>query len=156
MARRKQNVIEDILDIASSSPWWVGVIIAIVSYILFHAIASSTVVSLPTDIKDFGELAGKQLLITFSTILQYVVPIAALIGTLISLIRSLTKKKRNASDQENRAVKAHSKQHHSQSNITCPLCSQPMLKRKSRRGANAGQEFWGCTNYPSCRGTRPL
>lgn len=156
MARRKQNVIEDILDIASSSPWWVGVIIAIVSYILFHAIASSVVVPQPTDIKNFGELAGKQLLITFSTIFQYVLPIAALMGALISLIRGMKKKTPNPSNQNNRAYNTYSKQQHSQSNNDCPLCSQPMVKRKSRRGANAGKEFWGCSNYPSCKGTRPL
>jgi len=37
---------------------------------------------------------------------------------------------------------------------TCPLCSRPMVKRTARRGAGAGGEFWGCTGYPDCRGTR--
>jgi restriction system protein len=37
----------------------------------------------------------------------------------------------------------------------CPLCSKPMARRTATRGANAGGEFWGCTGYPSCRGTRP-
>lgn len=39
---------------------------------------------------------------------------------------------------------------------SCPGCSKPMLKRTAKRGAGAGSEFWGCTGYPSCRGTRPL
>jgi restriction system protein len=39
---------------------------------------------------------------------------------------------------------------------SCPLCSQPMTRRTAKRGANAGQSFWGCTAYPACRGTRPL
>lgn len=34
----------------------------------------------------------------------------------------------------------------------CPSCARPMAKRTSRRGAKAGQSFWGCTGYPSCRG----
>ena len=38
----------------------------------------------------------------------------------------------------------------------CPLCTKPMAKRTAKRGANAGQAFWGCTGYPACRGTRPL
>ncbi|MDZ4300868.1 MAG: hypothetical protein U1C13_04375 [Pseudomonas sp.] len=29
-----------------------------------------------------------------------------------------------------------------------------MVKRPARRGANAGGEFWGCSHYPKCRGTR--
>ena len=39
---------------------------------------------------------------------------------------------------------------------TCPLCSNPMVRRTAKRGANAGGEFWGCIGYPSCRGTRPI
>jgi len=39
---------------------------------------------------------------------------------------------------------------------TCPVCSKPMVKRRSRRGANAGGEFWGCTAYPACKGTSAI
>jgi len=39
---------------------------------------------------------------------------------------------------------------------SCPLCSSPMAQRTAKRGANAGSEFWGCTDYPACRGTRPI
>jgi len=38
----------------------------------------------------------------------------------------------------------------------CPSCSTPMVLREARRGMSAGQKFWGCLNYPKCRGTRPL
>ena len=38
----------------------------------------------------------------------------------------------------------------------CPSCNTPMVLREARRGAYAGQKFWGCTNYPKCRGTRRL
>ena len=40
--------------------------------------------------------------------------------------------------------------------IPCPLCAKPMVRRTAKRGANAGGEFWGCTGYPACRGTRPI
>ena len=36
----------------------------------------------------------------------------------------------------------------------CPLCGSAMVKRTARKGANAGNEFWGCSAYPGCRGTR--
>jgi restriction system protein len=39
---------------------------------------------------------------------------------------------------------------------SCPLCSKSMVRRTAKRGANAGGEFWGCTGYPACRGTRPI
>lgn len=38
----------------------------------------------------------------------------------------------------------------------CPVCHSQMIKREARRGSRAGQEFWGCPNYPDCRGTRPI
>jgi restriction system protein len=36
----------------------------------------------------------------------------------------------------------------------CPLCGSAMVKRTARKGANVGNEFWGCSAYPGCRGTR--
>jgi four helix bundle suffix protein len=33
----------------------------------------------------------------------------------------------------------------------CPQCAQPMRRRRSAKG-----EFWGCTGYPACKGTKPL
>ena len=38
----------------------------------------------------------------------------------------------------------------------CPVCQGRMVKRKVRRGENAGKAFWGCAHYPECKGTRPL
>jgi restriction system protein len=38
----------------------------------------------------------------------------------------------------------------------CPSCNTPMVLREARGGAFAGQKFWGCANYPNCRGTRRL
>lgn len=37
----------------------------------------------------------------------------------------------------------------------CPACGTIMVRRTARKGVNAGQEFWGCPDYPRCRGTRP-
>ncbi|SHM13874.1 restriction endonuclease [Pseudomonas punonensis] len=34
----------------------------------------------------------------------------------------------------------------------CPVCSSTMLRRVAKRGPNIGREFWGCTNWPGCRG----
>ncbi len=37
----------------------------------------------------------------------------------------------------------------------CPRCDSPMTLRTAKRGSNAGSSFYGCTRYPSCKGTRP-
>lgn len=36
----------------------------------------------------------------------------------------------------------------------CPQCGSGMVLRTARKGPNAGSRFWGCTDYPRCRGTR--
>ena len=38
----------------------------------------------------------------------------------------------------------------------CPKCGAAMALRTSKSGANAGGQFWGCTNYPRCRTTLPV
>jgi restriction system protein len=38
----------------------------------------------------------------------------------------------------------------------CPRCGVDMVLRTARRGASAGQSFWGCLRYPRCRGTMPV
>lgn len=36
----------------------------------------------------------------------------------------------------------------------CPRCGASMQLRTARKGANTGSNFWGCSTYPKCRGTR--
>ena len=36
----------------------------------------------------------------------------------------------------------------------CPICESSMVRRTAKKGANAGAQFWGCSRYPECRGTR--
>lgn len=35
---------------------------------------------------------------------------------------------------------------------TCPLCGSEMVLRKASKGKYAGQQFWGCKDFPKCRG----
>ena len=39
---------------------------------------------------------------------------------------------------------------------TCPVCGRPMLKRVAKKGVNSGKEFWSCSDYPKCNGTKPI
>ncbi len=39
---------------------------------------------------------------------------------------------------------------------SCPSCGAQMTKRIAKRGPNMGGEFWGCSTYPACKGTRTL
>ncbi len=39
---------------------------------------------------------------------------------------------------------------------TCPLCGGRLVLRTATRGPNAGNQFWGCSNYPKCRYIRDI
>lgn len=39
---------------------------------------------------------------------------------------------------------------------SCPTCSATMVRRRAKAGANAGQEFWGCSSFPKCRSVLPV
>lgn len=34
----------------------------------------------------------------------------------------------------------------------CPKCGSEMILRTAKSGSNLGKKFWGCSNYPNCRG----
>lgn len=38
----------------------------------------------------------------------------------------------------------------------CPKCGKPMIRRVAKKGMNSGKEFWSCSGYPECNGTRNI
>ena len=69
---------------------------------------------------------------------------------LLALVKSVQKGS-SIADSENQPV-------HNPSAVTlpsrtvpsCPKCGAAMARRTARRGANAGNQFWGCSTYPKC------
>ncbi len=39
---------------------------------------------------------------------------------------------------------------------TCPTCGTKMVLRTAKKGTRAGNQFYGCRNYPRCRRTYPI
>ena len=37
---------------------------------------------------------------------------------------------------------------------SCPRCGETMVSRTASRGTRTGQNFWGCSSFPKCRGVR--
>ena len=35
--------------------------------------------------------------------------------------------------------------------LICPKCGSELVLRTARNGANAGQNFYGCSGFPKCR-----
>ena len=42
------------------------------------------------------------------------------------------------------------------SELICPKCGAKLMLRTARKGANAGQPFYGCSAFPKCRYTRGI
>lgn len=38
----------------------------------------------------------------------------------------------------------------------CPKCGREMVLRTAKKGSNLGEQFWGCPDYPGCRGVVPF
>jgi len=39
--------------------------------------------------------------------------------------------------------------------MTCPYCGLAMVLRTAKKGPNSGNKFWGCSNFPKCKATKP-
>ncbi|SFK52021.1 nuclease-related domain-containing protein [Methylophaga sulfidovorans] len=71
-----------------------------------------------------------------------------------SVISQIESGRLSRSLKTNREHVAHVKQLVERKNMDVTLCSRcghKMVKRQSRKGDNAGQFFWGCSQYPKCR-----
>lgn len=143
---RRQNLFEDMFELTAKLPWWVGVVLALGFYFGLHHVAVTEIVA-PTGTKDMAAVAGKQLFKTLAMFGQYVLPAAFLFGALGSV---LSRNKRDAPPKAADTVAP------SPNDVpVCPQCGAAMVLRTAREGTNAGSSFWGCPQYPKCRGTRP-
>lgn len=39
---------------------------------------------------------------------------------------------------------------------TCPACDAPMVQRRAKQGKFAGQQFWVCSTFPTCKKILPI
>lgn len=86
MGRRSDGALEDIFRIALALPWWAGVALAIVVFVLLHAVAEMAVVA-PTAPGAMGDLAARSVYVSLAKIGQWVVPAALLLGAAGSAIQ---------------------------------------------------------------------
>ena len=87
MARkRKTSPLDDMLDLVSLLPWWVGVAIAVVSYVVLHRMAVPVAVTAIQPGQITG-LAVQSMITGMATVGQYFVPLIGLVGAGISFVR---------------------------------------------------------------------
>ncbi|HWR77214.1 MAG TPA: restriction endonuclease [Thiobacillus sp.] len=78
MARRKQNRVEDLIELTSKLPWWVGVVLAIAAYFWLHHVATTEVTGVVRP-GQMGELVTQNLFNALATVGQYLLPFAFLV-----------------------------------------------------------------------------
>ncbi len=83
MARRKQSFVEDLIEVTSKLPWWVGIVLAIAAYFWLHSVSTSEVTAVAQSGK-MGEFLRQNIFKTLATAGQYVLPFAFLVGAAIS------------------------------------------------------------------------
>lgn len=84
MRRNGNSLFDDIVDIASFLPSWLSALLAILSYFILHHYSDLT----PPDVSNHQELfqfANKQIFKTFAYFLQFILPLAFILGIFISL-----------------------------------------------------------------------
>ncbi len=83
MARKKSSPVEDLLGLVALMPWWVGVALALVSYVVLHRMAAPAA---PAAVQP-GQMAGfavRAMVTGLASIGQYLVPLICLAGAAMS------------------------------------------------------------------------
>jgi len=93
MARQKTSPMEDVMLVASKLPWWAGLTLSLVSYLVLHAIGSRTIMPATVAPGQMGDAAVKGLITTMAMFGQIVLPFAFGLGALLSGITALRQKK---------------------------------------------------------------
>lgn len=88
---RKSSVVEGLIKIVASSPWWMGLAPAMVSFLVLHGIAGIEV-DKPAVIDGLGTFAGKQLYISLARFGQFLLPLTFGLGSLVSFLKGRKRK----------------------------------------------------------------
>jgi restriction system protein len=89
--RRKTNLFEDLFDIAAMLPWLVGLLLAVISFIGFHAVAQMEI-NPPSQTAELGHNISRQLFKTFASIFQYLFPTVLCLGAATSFFSRLRRR----------------------------------------------------------------
>jgi len=85
MACRRNLTFDVLIEIVSKLPWWVGCLLAVVTYLVLHFVANIELKT-PEGSNQLGLYAGKQLYLTLARFGQYILPVVFLFGALLSFI----------------------------------------------------------------------
>jgi hypothetical protein len=138
--RRKQSLTDDLIDSLSQVPWYIGPIFAILLYvtlpIVFHVLGF------------VGKSKVPGMYSAFFGSIMWLAPALVLFAWVIAEITKLFRRIDSWQPNPRKPVSAPPAppdQHQQPSPPpSCPI---------ARKGPKAETQFWGCSTYPSCKGT---
>ncbi len=77
--RKKSSPADDLLALVAMLPWWAGVLLALMSYLLLHGVASQPVIAAPQPAQ-IGAFASQTLWRSLAMVGQYLLPFLCLLG----------------------------------------------------------------------------
>jgi restriction system protein len=83
LARSKESPMDDLIELASKLPWWVGVVLAIAAYFGLQGMAASGLAA-SVQSGQMGQFVNPTLFKTLATVGQYLVPFVFLVGAALS------------------------------------------------------------------------
>lgn len=83
--REKSNIVKDVFEITATFPWQVGVVLAVISYLLMRWLIAGDI-SPAANAQPVAAKAGWQLVRAFATVGQFVLPVLFLAGALGSFV----------------------------------------------------------------------
>lgn len=156
-----------------SQPWWLSVLLAVGSGLYLHSVA---VDPLPEFVGGHsGGLAVSAMFQKMAMVGQYLLPLIFLAGAGAALLRrrkagvvpeiepEVEPQPGPESDKVETApvppvtpVAPPPTPEVEPKPPACPHCKKTMVMKVAGSGANAGGNFWGCVDYPKCRGMRAI
>lgn len=104
MSRRKRtSPAEDLMDMVALLPWWAGVALALVLYVVLHRVAGQPVAS-ATQPGQVGAMLTQTLWRTLAGVGQYILPLICLAGAGLSAWRRRERKQLVANVSESKAA----------------------------------------------------
>ncbi len=153
-SRQGQGFWLDLIRSAAVLPWWAGLLLAVASYFVCHALASMTV---PASEQPTAQTYVR----TLASALQYLLPLLLTLGALLSVLGR--RQKAGAAPQSSapaepvRPPPPRSKpipRTGTSTYMACPKCGSMMyVRRAPEDGPDAGKPYWGCSRYPLCKAT---
>ena len=85
--RRKSSPFEDVISLLALLPWWVSLLLAVISYFVLHVLATSKP-QVVTQTSPFGTAVAHSVYVGFAILAQYLIPILCVAAAGVSFFKA--------------------------------------------------------------------